>query len=124
MKEKNIEWIGSSKKDLMSLSENVRDVIGFALYHAQMGSKHDDTKVLKGFHGASVIEIIADDRAGTYRAVYTVKFPKAVFVLHIFQKKSKRGIETPKKEIDLIENRLKQAEELYKEKYLTSKSDV
>lgn len=105
-----MDWI--KQKRLM-------DVIGFALHHAQIGEKHDGAKVLKGFHGASVIEIIADDPAGTYRAVYTVKFPKAVFVLHIFQKKSKRGIETPKKEIDLIENRLKQAEEIYKEKYLT-----
>ena len=118
MKEKPVEWLGSSKKDLMSLSEDVIDVVGYALHHAQMGSKHDDAKVLKGFHGAGVIEVIADDRAGTYRAVYTVKFQKAVFVLHIFQKKSKHGIETTKKDIELIELRLKQAEQIYKEKYL------
>ncbi|MFA6065707.1 MAG: type II toxin-antitoxin system RelE/ParE family toxin [Candidatus Babeliaceae bacterium] len=113
--EKVIIWVGSSKNDLMSLSEDVIDAIGYALYYAQTGNKHDDAKVLKGFHGASVIEIIADDRAGTYRAVYTVKFKEVVFVLHIFQKKSKSGISTPKKELGLIENRLKQAEELYKE---------
>ena len=124
MKEKQLEWIGSSKKDLMILSEDVIDVIGYALYQAQIGSKHDNAKVLKGFHGANVIEIIASDQAGAYRAVYTVRFPKALFVLHVFQKKSKSGIETPKKDRDLIETRLKQAEEIYKEKYLKYKGEV
>jgi len=118
MREKQIIWIGSSKKDLMALSEDVIDVIGYALHYAQAGNKHDDAKVLKGFHGATVIEIIADDKAGTYRAVYTVKYKEVVFVLHVFQKKSKSGIATPKKEMELVEARLKQAEEIYKEKYL------
>jgi phage-related protein len=118
MKEKPIVWIGSSKKDLMTLSEDVIDVVGYALYYAQMGNKHDDAKVLRGFHGASVIEIIADDQAGTYRAVYTVKYKEVIFVLHVFQKRSKSGIATPKKEMELVDARLKQAEEIYKEKYL------
>ncbi len=86
-----------------------------------MGSKHDDAKVLKGFGSANVIEVIADDKGGTYRAVYTIQFSEVVFVLHVFQKKSKYGIETPKKDIELIENRLNQAAEMYKEKYLKKK---
>lgn len=118
MKKKSVIWIGSSKKDLMALSEDVIDVIGYALHYAQTDNKHDDAKVLKGFHGAAVIEIIADDKAGTYRAVYTVKYKEVIFVLHVFQKKSKSGIATPKKEIELVKARLKQAEEIYKEKYL------
>ena len=117
MKEKPIEWIGSSKKDLISFSKDVVQVIGYALYFAQLGNIHKDAKVLKGFHGANVIEIIADDQAGTYRAVYTIRYKEVVFVLHIFQKKSKHGIATPKKDIELIENRLKWAAEIYKEKY-------
>ncbi len=105
----------------MDLSEDVRDIVGYALHIAQTGDKHDDAKVLKGFHGANVIEIIADDSAGTYRAVYTVKFGDVIFVLHVFQKKSKSGIATPKRDMDLVENRLKQAEKIYKEKYLKEK---
>lgn len=87
---------------------------GYGLYLAQVGEQHEDAKVLKGFGGASVIEIIDSDKSGTYRAVYTIKMRNIVFVLHIFQKKSKHGIKTPKQDIDLIKNRLKQAEEIYK----------
>jgi phage-related protein len=83
--------------------------------------QHEDAKVLKGFHGANVVEIISDDRAGTYRTVYTVRFAKAVFVLHVFQKKSKHGIATSKQDIDLIKNRLKLAEAIYQEKYIKNK---
>lgn len=111
-------WIGSSKKDLMELSEKVQDVVGYNLYLAQRGCKSDSSKVLKGFGAADVVEILVDDRAGTYRAVYTVRFKEVVFVLHVFQKKSKSGIATPKKEIELIESRLKVAEEVYREVYL------
>jgi phage-related protein len=78
-------------------------------------------KVLKGFSGADVVEILADGQDGTYRAVYTVRFLKAVFILHVFQKKSKSGIATPKKEIDLIKSRLRIAESIYNEKYLNQK---
>lgn len=124
MKEKFIVWIGSSKKDLMSLSDVVIDEIGYALYFAQIGKQHKDTKVLKGFHGADVVEILADDQAGTYRAVYTVQFAEIVFVLHVFQKKSKRGIETPKQDIELIKNRLKLAEIMYKEKISKQKVNI
>ena len=89
-KEKPLEWIASSYKDLMALPPDVRRRFGYALSLAQMGDQDDAAKALKGFGGAGVLEIIEDDAGGTYRAVYTVKFAEAVFVLHCFQKKSKR----------------------------------
>lgn len=113
--EKRLEWVGSSHKDLMALPVEVRRMFGFALSLAQAGDQHDDAKVLKGFGGAGVLEVVESDVGGTYRAVYTVKFKKAVFVLHCFQKKSKRGIATPKEDMDIIHARLKVAEALAKE---------
>ena len=113
--EKPLEWIGSSHKDLMALPADVRRFFGFALLLAQSGDKHDAAKVLKGFGGAGVIEVLEDDVGGTYRAVYTVRFPEAVFVRHCFQKKSKRGIATPKEDMDIIHARLKIAEAHAKE---------
>ena len=112
---KPLEWIGSSYKDLMALPPNVRRFFGFALSLAQAGDQHDAAKVLKGFGGAGVLEVVEDDSGGTYRAVYTVRFAEAVFVLHCFQKKSKRGIETPKEDMNIIRARLKLAETLAKE---------
>jgi phage-related protein len=114
-KDKPLEWIGSSHKDLMALPAEVRRFFGYALSLAQAGDQHDAAKVLKGFHGAGVVEIVEDDTGGTYRAVYTVKFKEAVFVLHCFQKKSKRGIATPKEDMNIIHARLKIAEALAKE---------
>ena len=113
--EKPLQWIGSSHKDLMALPADVRRFFGFALLLAQSGDKHDAAKVLKGFGGAGVIEVLEDDVGGTYRAVYTVRFPEAVFVRHCFQKKSKRGIATPKEDLDIIHARLKIAEAHAKE---------
>lgn len=113
--EKPLQWIGSSHKDLMALPADVRRFFGFALLLAQSGDKHDAAKVLKGFGGAGVIEVLEDDVGGTYRAVYTVRFPEAVFVRHCFQKKSKRGIATPKEDMDIIHARLKIAEAHAKE---------
>lgn len=113
--EKPLEWIGSSYKDLMALPDDVRRHFGFALSLAQAGDNHDDAKVLKGFGGAGVLEVVEDDAGGTYRAVYTVKFAEAVFVLHCFQKKSKRGIATPKEDMDIVHARLKIAEAYVKE---------
>jgi phage-related protein len=113
--EKLLEWIGSSHKDLMALPADVRRLFGFALSLAQAGDRHDAAKVLKGFGGAGVLEVVEDDVGGTYRAVYTVKFAEAVFVLHCFQKKSKRGIATPKEEMDIVHARLKVAEAYAKE---------
>jgi len=111
---KSLVWVGSSLKDLREFPEEVKDEMGFALYEAQSGLKPVTAKALKGFGGASVLEIVSDHRTDTYRAVYTVKFGERVYVLHAFQKKSKSGIATPKAVIELIKNRLKQAEELHK----------
>ena len=113
--EKPLQWIGSSYKDLMALPDDVRQIFGFALSLAQAGDRHDAAKVLKGFGGTGVLEVIAHDVGGTYRAVYTVKFAQTVFVLHCFQKKSKSGISTPKEDMDIIHTRLKIAEAYIKE---------
>ncbi len=114
-KEKPLEWVGSSHKDLMTLPNDVRRFFGYALSLAQVGDQHDSAKVLKGFGSAGVLEVVENDAGGTYRAVYTVKFEESVFVLHCFQKKSKRGIGTPKEDLDIIRARLKIAETLAKE---------
>jgi phage-related protein len=106
---KPLEWIGSSKKDLRALPDEVVDVFGYALYLAQIGRKHEQAKPLHGFGSAAVLEVVEDFRANAYRAVYTVRFEARVFVLHVFQKKSKSGIATPKHDIDLIRERLKVA---------------
>ena len=113
--EKPLFWIGSSKRDLMALPVGVRKFFGHALNFAQEGEQHAAAKVLNGFGGAGVLELVEDDAGGTYRAVYTVKFQEAVFVLHCFQKKSKRGISTPQKEMEIIHARLKVAEAIAKE---------
>jgi len=113
--EKALEWIASSYKDLMALPPDVRRRFGYALSLAQMGDQDDAAKVLKGFGGAGVLEVVEDDAGGTYRAVYTVKYAEAVFVLHCFQKKSKRGISTPKSDMDIIRARLKVADALAQE---------
>jgi phage-related protein len=114
-KEKPLEWIGSSHRDLMGLPTDVRRFFGYALSLAQAGDQHDSAKVLQGFGSAGVLEVVEDDVGGAYRAVYTVKFKEAVFVLHCFQKKSKRGIAAPKGDLDIIRARLKVAEALAKE---------
>jgi phage-related protein len=114
-KEKPLEWIASSYKDLMALPPAVRRRFGYALSLAQMGDQDDAAKALKGFGGAGVLEVVEDDAGGTYRAVYTVKFAEIVFVLHCFQKKSKSGIATPKPDMGIIRARLKVAETLAQE---------
>jgi phage-related protein len=112
---KHVLWVGSSKKDLMAMPDEVKSAFGFALYLAQQGKKHQNAKPLKGFSGAGVLEVIEDNLGDTFRAVYTVKIAEVIYVLHCFQKKSKRGIETPKQEIDLIRDRLKMAQDHAKE---------
>jgi phage-related protein len=92
------------------MPDKVQQTFGFALYHAQVGLLHPDAKPLKGFGSAGVLEVVEDWRGDTYRAVYTVRFAQAVYVLHCFQKKSKHGAQTPKREMDLIRERLKEAE--------------
>ena len=91
------------------MPEDVQDVFGFALGLAQAGQKHDAAKPLKGFGSAGVLEVVESDEGGTYRAVYTVRLDHWIYVLHCFQKKSTKGIETPKADIDLIKSRLKDA---------------
>jgi phage-related protein len=103
-------WVGSSRKDVQQFPELVQGHIGYALYVAQCGGRHRDAKVLKGFGGAGVLEIVTDHRGDTFRSVYTVRFSGVVYVLHAFQKKSKAGIETPQAEIEMIRKRLKEAE--------------
>ena len=103
-----LEWVGSSKKDLMALPAEVVDVFGYALHLAQMGDKHAQAKPLHGF-GSGVLEVVEDWRGNAYRAVYTVRHAARVFVLHVFEKKSKSGIATPKPDLDLIKSRLKAA---------------
>jgi phage-related protein len=113
--ERPLVWIGSSKRDLMALPVPIRKFFGHALNFAQRGDKYDAAKVLKGFGGGGVLEIVEDGRGGTYRSVYTIKFKEAVFVLHVFQKKSKHGIATPKMDTDIVRERLRVAEQLVKE---------
>ena len=107
--EKSLVWVGGCKKDLLTLPADVRKCFGHALDFAQRGDQHDAAKVMKGFGGAGVLEVVENDVGGTYRAVYTVKYEEAVFVLHCFLKKSKRGIATPKEDMDIIRGRLKLA---------------
>jgi phage-related protein len=107
---KPVEWVGSSYKDFRAFPDAVQDEMGFALYQAQIGGKSADTKPLKGFGSARILEIVADHQGDTYRAVYTVTFDRAIYVLHAFQKKSRKGIKTPHDEIALIRRRLAAAE--------------
>ena len=103
-------WVASSRRDLAAMPEEVQDTFGYALYQAQSGEKSSDAKPLKGFGSASVIEVVEDHRGDTFRAVYTVRFANAVYVLHCFQKKSRHGMVTAKADLDLIQERLRVAE--------------
>lgn len=101
--------------DLIKLPPKIKANFGYALYEAPIGKYPEIAKILLGFGGASVVELIEDDRGATFIAVYTVKFPSAIFVLHVFQKKSKKGTSAPKKDMELVRSRLKIAEAMYKE---------
>jgi phage-related protein len=107
---KRLFWLASAKKDLKAMPDDVQDMFGYALHLAQTGKKHEQAKPLKGFGSAGVLEVVEDSGGGTFRAVYTVRFGEAVYVLHCFQKKSVHGIATPKPDMDLIRERLKAAE--------------
>jgi phage-related protein len=113
---KPVRWVGSSRRDLKAFPTPVRRHIGQALYAAQCGEEYPSVKALQGFGGRSVLEIVAPHEGNTYRAVYTVRFQDALYVLHAFQKKAKKGVATPKKEIDLIQQRLAAAEHDYRER--------
>jgi phage-related protein len=115
---KPVEWMASSRDDLREFPQDVRRLMGQAIDDAEHGGEHPSAKALKGFGGRGVLEIVDDFDGDTYRAVYTVKFADVIYVLHAFQKKSKKGIATPQRDIDLIKARLKRAEEHYKETYV------
>jgi len=117
LKKRGLEWVGSTKDDLRAFPEEVKHDIGYALFTAQQGIKPSSAKPLKGFGGATILEIVAGFYKNTYRAVYTVRFEKAIYVLHCFQKKSTHGIKTASKDIRLIKQRLQQAREHYQETY-------
>lgn len=107
---KSVSWIGSAYKDFRAFPDPVQDAMGFALYQAQIGGKSVNAKPLRGFGGAGVLEIITDHAHDTFRAIYTVKFATAIYVLHVFQKKSKTGVKTPAEDMELIARRLRVAE--------------
>ena len=109
---KDIVWVASSLDDLKRFPEPVQKVMGFALFQAQCGGKHLQARPLKGFGGAGVLEIIEDFDGNAFRTVYTVRFADAVYVLHAFQKRSKKGIKTPKREMDVVRSRLRMAQEM------------
>ncbi|MDD5107908.1 MAG: type II toxin-antitoxin system RelE/ParE family toxin [Candidatus Omnitrophica bacterium] len=110
---KKLNFVGSSQEDIKDFPEEVRLDIGYALFVAQRGEKSEAAKPLRGFGGAGVLEIVENFEGNTYRAVYTVKFSNALYVLHCFQKKSKHGIKTPQQDINLIKQRLRTVEEEY-----------
>jgi phage-related protein len=108
-----LEFVGSSRDDLSDFPNDVKRFIGLALRTAQKGGKHPDAKPLKGFKGAGVLEIVSDFDGNTFRAVYTVRLRGTIYVLHAFQKKSRKGIKTPLNEIEKIKSRLRDAEALH-----------
>ena len=110
---KPVHWVGSSKQDLSAFPDDVKRRVGGALWDAQIGQKATFAKPLKGFGGGGVLEVVDDFDGDTYRAVYTVRFREVVYVLHAFQKKSKRGIATPKRNVELIKTRLRDAARLH-----------
>jgi phage-related protein len=110
--EKPLIWLGSSRKDLVAMPRAVQREFGFALHLAQIGMKHPGAKVMRGFRSAGVLEVVENFATDTYRAVYTVRFSRAVYVLHCFKKKSAKGIETPRPDVELIHKRLDDARRL------------
>lgn len=114
--EKPVDWIGSSKRDFLEFPGAVKSEMGNALGVAQFGGKHPSAKPWKG-EGPGVFEIVEDFDGDTYRAIYTVKFEKVIYVLHAFQKKSPKGIKTAKGDVDTVERRLKIAREDYEARY-------
>ena len=121
---KEVVWVASSKRDLLAFPDTVQQIMGFALYQAQVGGKHVAAKPLRGFGGAGVLEVVDDHDGDTYRTVYTVRFADAVYVLHAFQKKSKRGSATPRQEMALIRNRLEMARQLREQRRDTGKGEL
>ena len=120
---KPLKWVGSAKRDLDAMPEEVKDVFGHAIDVAQAGGKHLDAKVLTGFGSAGGLEVVEDFRGDTFRAVYTVRFAGWIYVLHCFQKKSRSGSKTPKEDLNLINLRLKAGRQDY-ELWLSSLGEI
>ena len=114
--EKPLLWVGASRDDLLDFPEPVKDQIGIALSAAQFGGKHPNAKPWKG-EGSGVFEVVEDHHGDTYRAVYTVRFAMAVYVLHAFQKKSPKGVRTARTDVELIGRRLKTAKQDYEVRF-------
>lgn len=110
--EKEVIWMGRSLKDLRSFPDEVKQVFGAAIYYAQRGGKHPQAKPMKGHKGAGVLEIVEDHAGGTYRCMYTIRYIDKIYVLHAFQKKSKKRIVTPQADIDVINSRLSTVKKL------------
>lgn len=118
--ERPLHWVGSSRRDFLSFPAIVKDEMGNALGIAQFGGTAPTAKPWKGL-GAGVLEIVESHEGNAYRAVYTVRFEKAIYVVHAFQKKSPSGIRTGKRDVNLVAERLKTAERDYEEQYGKSK---
>lgn len=112
---KCLQWVGGSKKDLMKLPEDVQREIGYALYVAQKSETHESAKLFKG-HGSGIYEIVSDYDKNAYRAIYIVNLNEFIYVIHVFQKKSKKGIQTPREELKVIKQRLKRLKETLSER--------
>jgi len=110
--EKDVLWMGSSRKDIREFPEEVRVVFGVAIYFAQLGGKHPQATPMKGHKGAGVLEVIEDYNKDTYRCMYTVRYGNKIYILHAFQKKAKKGIATPKGDIEVIKSRLREVKKL------------
>jgi phage-related protein len=114
---KPLHWVGSTLDDVKEFPEEVRSEVGFSLYLAQLGEKALNAVPMVGFGSSKVLEVVIDDSGNTYRSIYTVKFPKAVYAIHAFQKKSRRGTATPQPDLRLIRTRLRAAEQHYRDTY-------
>jgi phage-related protein len=112
-----IVWLGRSDEDLRAFPGAVQEAIDLALYAAQHGGRANNTKLWKGTRGGTTLEVVEAHRGDAYRAIYTVRFPRAVYVLHVFKKKSKHGIKTPREDIETIERRLRVAEQHYRQHF-------
>lgn len=112
---KPLVWIASSRRDFGEFPGQMKSEMGYALFLAQAGERHRKAKILKGMGDAGIVEVVGDHRGDTFRTIYTVRFASTIYVLHAFQKKSKKGIATPQSEMRLIEKRLAIARRLHEE---------
>jgi phage-related protein len=114
---RDLQWVSQSREDFKAFPDEVQDEAGYELWLVQTGKRPLSAKVLKGFGGAGLLELVERYDGDTYRVVYTVRFRHAIYVLHAFQKKSKQGAKTPRKELDLIRSRFEQATRDHEQRY-------